>query len=830
MLALVAACSHAVAPPTIQLDLPGLTKLSKSIVHVNDLNPSLKSRQDYSEQCAVGLLNKDKCILPKAFAYDHVNKQVTVQKRLFIVDKDGVAQGPGGLGLEIKNGKVAWGTRSTYLFKFDAKDDAGNNANQVVFSLVLEDHVAPIITPCMKDKTVIEGASMKSFCDDSVATDNVDGIVTKSMTYTVTSPSGGILCNKCAIAAATKTVDSLKLGLFKIRIEASDNAGYYGAGPTWAKPQQPFTSNSAFKDVEVLVKDTTRPVLAIQGVAPTQNLQCGHMFNDAGAKVTDTYDDAVKRTIKVQTSNNVDPDTVGSYMVKYNAVDSSFNSAIAKTRFVRVADSGAPKISLVGAKHVTIYAGRAWQEHGVRTSDMCDKLKMKVTMKWSRGNPLAVCKNKVLGCLNGDTKLGKYIRTYSVTDASGNSASTTRTYTIVDDTAPILKLVGKEALFVEASHLSTWTDPGATCHDYVGGQMNAAVKITGNNVNSKIKGTYTIQYDCVDPEGNHAKPLTRKVTVRDTACPRVAVKGKSIVVTEAGFPYKDAGATATDDFDGDVSDTVTSDGDQVDTKSAFYARRSCQEIKSQCKSHNKARACTTGDYYITTFDSAKKAYRRTLVWCDMVSGDTYKFIKGGLRVAPYGSAQGSCSQYGLVMPKSFSAGAQAKFAVLKMKIPAGSSTNDYVCSTTTASVKGVVLKATTVLPKITNAEPGVFVIAYHAKDRSNNKECIAAKRTVVVKDTLPPVIVVHLTKGGVTRKVGGGADHKRSGAYKKGIGAQSNPAYRRPNNPFLYSLMAESSQTSSVNGWIIGAAASAVTGLALLTYSSKKSAVVTVPV
>jgi len=42
--------------------------------------------------------------------------------------------------------------------------------------------------------------------------------------------------------------------------------------------------------------------------------------------------------------------------------------------------------------------------------------------------------------------------------------------------------------------------------------------------------------------------------------------------------------------------------------------------------------------------------------------------------------------------------------------------------------------------------------------------------------------------------------------------------------------MAEEQSTSSVNGWVLGAAASAVTGLALLGFSAKKSTVTTVPV
>merc|ERR1711865_781920 len=65
-----------------------------------------------------------------------------------------------------------------------------------------------------------------------------------------------------------------------------------------------------------------------------------------------------------------------------------------------------------------------------------------------------------------------------------------------------------------------------------------------------------------------------------------------------------------------------------------------------------------------------------------------------------------------------------------------------------------------------------------------------AFRTVVVKDTMPPIITLH---------------------------------YKDPK------MMAETAQTSSVNMWAIAAAASAITGLAILAVGNKKS-VTSVPV
>merc|ERR1712224_745716 len=96
---------------------------------------------------------------------------------------------------------------------------------------------------------------------------------------------------------------------------------------------------------------------------------------------------------------------------------------------------------------------------------------------------------------------------------------------------------------------------------------------------------------------------------------------------------------------------------------------------------------------------------------------------------------------------------------------------------------------------------GRFVIEYHVKDRAGLANCEPAKRTVIVKDTLQDAKVLTVQ--------------------------QLND---RMNTAYADSLMAEESPATASNGWVIGAAASAVTGLALLGFSQRKTIVTTVPV
>merc|ERR1712167_447686 len=130
---------------------------------------------------------------------------------------------------------------------------------------------------------------------------------------------------------------------------------------------------------------------------------------------------------------------------------------------------------------------------------------------------------------------------------------------------------------------------------------------------------------------------------------------------------------------------------------------------------------------------------------------------------------------------------------------------------------------------IVNVErTGVYEITYRVKDSNGNwndgTSCSGGQtgsenvRTVTIVDTLRPVIdqsakefslpaenpKTHLAKVGLT--------HGHTGAIHSSAG---NPAG---------SFMAEEASTSSVNGWVVGAVASAVSGLALLGYSLRKSA------
>lgn len=188
----------------------------------------------------------------------------------------------------------------------------------------------------------------------------------------------------------------------------------------------------------------------------------------------------------------------------------------------------------------------------------------------------------------------------------------------------------------------------------------------------------------------------------------------------------------------------------------------------------------------------------------MSKGFTFKACDDCTRVKAYGKAAGDCAKKGMKMLQPGAQMNAAKMLFAGKYFPARGHTNAYICAgvTTTGSVSSTSEKVSH--EQISRAEAGKYVITFGVKDSSGNKQCKLAKRTVVVKDTLPPVITVTL---------GGKLIHTSAFAKK-------NPAGNPKVNPFF---MEEHSMT--VNGWTIGAVASAVAGVALLGLANRRTTV-----
>ena len=102
---------------------------------------------------------------------------------------------------------------------------------------------------------------------------------------------------------------------------------------------------------------------------------------------------------------------------------------------------------------------------------------------------------------------------------------------------------------------TTYEDAGATAIDKPSVDISDEITVT-NPLDVSTPGEYTITYKVFDPAGNEAE-ITRKVTIVDTTAPVITLKGEAEVTHEGGSEYVDAGVTASDNLDGDITDQVT---------------------------------------------------------------------------------------------------------------------------------------------------------------------------------------------------------------------------------------------------------------------------------
>jgi hypothetical protein len=296
----------------------------------------------------------------------------------------------------------------------------------------------------------------------------------------------------------------------------------------------------------VNVVDDSPPHITLAGDDPltdeleTQEItiECHTGFTDPGATASDACDGASP----VSVTGSVDPNVPGTYTITYTATDQqgtpgdpSDDLVATVTRTIHVVDTTAPAITLTGGNVLTAECHVPFVDPGATASDSCaGDLDSSIL---------------VSGAVDPNTA-GTYTLTYTVSDASGNNATATRTVNVVDTTAPVITVTNNNPVTVECH--TSYTDAGATANDACGG----AVPVTSaGSVNVNVPGAYTITYTATD--GTNTGTATRTVNVVDTIAPVITLGGANSVTVECHTSFTDPGATASDSCDTAVPVTAS---------------------------------------------------------------------------------------------------------------------------------------------------------------------------------------------------------------------------------------------------------------------------------
>jgi peptidoglycan/xylan/chitin deacetylase (PgdA/CDA1 family) len=183
-------------------------------------------------------------------------------------------------------------------------------------------------------------------------------------------------------------------------------------------------------------------------------------------------------------TGTVDPQVLGNYTLTYTWTTASKVSTL--TRLVQVTDTTPPTLTLDGETSPVLCPNAPFVESGVSVSDTFDA-------NVARSLRIRFEGNQVI---------------YTATDASGNTATASRTLIRQDTQAPTLTLRGYETLTVPQN--SSFQDPGVRVSDDC---ADLSDRVTADHdVDTSTLGTYPITYSVTDDGGNTVT-LTRNVEV-----------------------------------------------------------------------------------------------------------------------------------------------------------------------------------------------------------------------------------------------------------------------------------------------------------------------------
>ena len=767
MLSVGAFAAQDTTPPVISLTLAGET---------------VDKKLTASKNCPV-FSTMAQCPDPECSAHDHHDGSIECTKTVKNVNNNNNA-------VNLITGKTTAtrNIRSEWLYKYDAKDASGNEAETVSFTLVIRDEVKPTLDIELEDENYGLGQTLKrsdgsSFlnpywescnqgkvstpgagdpvfeahadpCDwiiptnTATADDNVDGPINNLIQSALKKGAVTDIADSDLVSHkdAVHKIDTQSTGAWALRWKVCDLAGIFGAN---------YENNCVEDSLSITIADTTPPVLTINSDTTAANTyECGK-DGTRGATASSTYvehnaicqdladswvtseykDDAVD----VQIVKNVNTEAEGEYKVTYSCQDKAKTAKQSKERTVFIKDTEPPVIKLTGDSIIENSAGahvsNADFEHGV-------------TGEWDGAgmHSKATC---VDACY----------------------ATTTITSSLHYGACPDM---------ADAAAVST--HEGKKIGD---GSLSNFPEYTA--------GDYSVKYVCTDGASLTATTC-RTIRNVDHTKPVIQVLGSNEMTLEATHEgnYIDDGATCSDQVDGVISQNVEVSGDVVNLSKV-------------------------GSYTIT--------YN-----CKDSAGNAAPTLSRYVHVA-----QTSCPT--CVITGKDELTHEASFPYTDQ----GAVCTDIIDGTVTAETVG----------SVNVGKTGKYVLTYRAKNsvglwndglaadgESTGAGCrgtaINYFRTVTISDTLKPVI--KLTYDGETDPIAWSGKGPNSAAADTSGGAPANPYTKGAHTGsglegYPYNTLMAEEQTSSVNGWVLGAIASAVTGLALLGYSQRKTTVATsVPV
>lgn len=269
-------------------------------------------------------------------------------------------------------------------------------------------------------------------------------------------------------------VDTARVGVYMISYKVTD-----------------IDNNTTSAIRRVVVEDTTAPEISLIG-KDSVYIYLNETYVETGVMVNDNYYSGLEAVI----TGKVDTTRGGVYQLQYCVSDSSGNGPVCVNRWVFVQDTIPPTIQLLGASTISVEQCSEYEDAGYSASD----------------NDTVVVAEA--GTWKGNTDVrGTFSLKYVATDGSGNSVSVERLITVVDKTAPRLKLNGNPIDTVQ--RWKDYADPGVSITYECFDSLETRLIVKGTFKNTQSNGAYTLEYTAVDSSGNQSDKLIRLVVVEE---------------------------------------------------------------------------------------------------------------------------------------------------------------------------------------------------------------------------------------------------------------------------------------------------------------------------
>src|SRR5210317_353798 len=303
--------------------------------------------------------------------------------------------------------------------------------------------------------------------------------------------------------------------------------------------------NTSSATREVIVRDTTDPVVTVTGSNPYYVELGTGTWTDQGSSVTDESSASLTSTIIRNPSNavrsSIDNSVIGNWTVTYVYTD-DYNNEGSAVRTVTVRDTTDRVVTVLGNNPYYVELGTGtWTDQG---SSVTDESSASLTSTIIR-NP----SNAVASSID-NTVIGDWTVTYLYTDDYNNEGSAVRTVTVQDTTGPTVSISGDNPYYVERG-TGTWTDQGSSATDessttFIGITIRNPSNAVRSSIDNTVIGDWTVTYLYTDAHNNEGSAV-RTVTVRDTTDPVVTVTGSNPYYVEYNSgTWTDQGSSVSD--------------------------------------------------------------------------------------------------------------------------------------------------------------------------------------------------------------------------------------------------------------------------------------------